>query len=91
MALILNKHNIYIPARTRKDDSEEKYEEYQNKGPTLKACCTSSHVFLIDSGASNHMATSRESFPSFYSFDGPSIQMGNNSKLKTKWEGLCQI
>ena len=91
MALLLKKHNIFVPASARKDDSEEEDEEYQMKGHALKACCTSSHVFLIDSGASNHMATSRESFSSFQSFDGPSIQMGNNSKVKTKGKGSIKL
>ena len=90
MALILKKHNITAPTSTRKDDSEEEDEEYQRKGHALKACCTSAHVFLIDSGASNDMDGSRESFPSFQSFDGPSIQMGNNNKFKIEREGLCQ-
>ena len=88
MALLLKKHNISVPASARKEDSEEEDEEYQRKGHALKSCCTSAHVFLIDSGASNHMAASRESFSSFHSFDGPSIQMGNNSKVKTKGKGF---
>ena len=74
MALLLKRHNIYVPTSARKEDSEEEEdEESQRKGHALKACCTSAHVFLIDSGASNHMAASRESFSSFQSFDGPSI------------------
>ena len=60
MTLLLKKHNISIPASARKDDSEQEEEEYQRKGHALKACCTSAPVFLIDSGASNHMAASRE-------------------------------
>ena len=72
MALLLKKHNIYVPASARKEDSEEE-EEYQRKGHALKACCTSAPVFLIDSGPSNLMVASRESFSSFHSFDGPSI------------------
>ena len=92
MALILKKHNIFVPASTRKDDSEEEEdEEYQRKGHALKACYTSAHVFLIDSGASNHMAASIESFSSYQSFDGPSIQMGNNSVVKTKGKGSIQL
>ena len=92
MALLFKKHNICLHASARKDDSEEEDdEEYQRKGHALKACCTSSHVFLIDSGASNHMAASRESFSSFQSFDGPSIQMGNNNEVKTKWKGSIQL
>ena len=73
MALLLKKHNISAPASARKDDSKEEDEEYQRKGHALKACCTSAHVFLIDFGASNHMAASRESISSFQSFNGPSI------------------
>ena len=37
------------------------------------------------------MAASRESFSSLESFDGPSIQMGNNSKVKTKWKGSVKL
>ena len=88
MDLLLKKHNIYVPASTRKDDYEEEDQEYQRKGYALKDCYTSVHVFLIDSGASNHMAASRESFSYFQSFDGPSIQMGNNSKVQAKGKGL---
>ena len=91
MDLLLKKHNISAHDSARKDDSEESDEEYQRKGHALKACSTSSHVFLIDSGASNHMAASRESFSSFQSFDGPSIQMGNNSKVQTKGKGFANI
>ena len=92
MALLLKKHNISIPASARKDDSEEEEdEEYQRKGHALKACCTSPDVFLVDSGASNHMDKSIESFSSFQFFDGPSIHMGNNSKVKTKGKGSVKL
>ena len=37
------------------------------------------------------MFESRESFSSFQSFDGPSIQMGNNSKIQTKGKGSIQL
>ena len=73
MALLLKKHNIFAPNSARKDESEEEEEEYQRKGHALKACCTSAPIFLIDFGASNHMAAFKESFSSFQSFDGPSI------------------
>ena len=91
MTLLLKKHNIYVPASARKEYSEEEEEEYQRKGHALKACCTSAPIFIIDSGASNHMAASRESFSSFQSFDGPTIQMGNNSKVKTKGKVSIQL
>ena len=65
MALLLKKHNIYAHTSARKDDSKEEDEEYQRKGHAMKASCSSTHVFLIDSGASNHMDASKESFSSF--------------------------
>ena len=81
MAFLLKKHNIIALASARKDDSEEEDVEHQRKGHALKASCSTTQVFLIDSGASNHMAASRESFSSLQSFDGPSIQIGNNSQI----------
>ena len=91
MDLLLKKHKIFVPTSEMKEDSEEEEEEYQRKGHALKACFSSTHVFLIDSRASNHMATSRESFSSFQSFDGPSIQMGNNSKSKPRGRDLSNL
>ena len=91
MTLLLKKHNIVAPASARKDGSKEEDEEYQRKGHALKASCSTTQVFLIDYGASNHMAASRESFSSFQSFDGISIQMGNNSKIKTKGKGFVKL
>ena len=37
------------------------------------------------------MDASKESFSSFESFDGPSIQMGNNTKVQTKGKGSVNI
>ena len=81
MALVLKKHNIDAPASTRKIDHIEDTEDYIEIGHSLKASYSTSHAFLIDSGASNHMVASRESFSSLQSFDGPSIQMGNNNQI----------
>ena len=57
----------------------------------MKANCSTAHAFLIDSGASNHMVASIESFSSLQSFDGPSIQLGNNSKVQTKGNGSIKL
>ena len=91
MTLLLKKHNVAAPSSARKDESEEEDEEHQRKGHALKASCSTTQVFLIDSGASNHMAASRESFSSLQSFDGPSIQMGNNSQIQTKGKGSIKV
>ena len=93
MTLLLKKHNITAPAGTRKGDQREEIEDIEDCfkiGHALKAGCSTAHVFVIDSGASNHMVASRESFSSLKYFDGPSIQLGNNSKVKTKREGIYQ-
>ena len=90
MDLVLKKHNISAPASTRKDESEEEDEEYKRKGHALKASCSSAHDFLIDSGASNHMVAPKESLYSLQYFDGPSIQLENNSKFSNQSEGLYQ-
>ena len=37
------------------------------------------------------MAASRESFSSLHYFDGPSIQMGNSSKVQAKWKGSIKL
>ena len=73
MALLLKKHNITMPSSARKDDHREETEEYEETCHALKASCPTTHAFLIDSGASNHMVASKESFSSLQYFDGPSI------------------
>ena len=50
----------------------------------LKASCSKSHAFLIDSRASNHMVASRESFSSLQTTDNPSIHMGDIPKFELK-------
>ena len=37
------------------------------------------------------MVASRESFSSLQSFDGPSIQMGNNGQIQTKRKGSIKL
>ena len=37
------------------------------------------------------MVASKESFSSLQSFDGPSIQMGNNSKVQAKGKGSINL
>ena len=64
MALLLKKHNITVSASARKADQKEETEEYEETCHALKASYSTSHAFLIDSRASNHMVASRESFSS---------------------------
>ena len=71
MTLLLKKHNIIALASTRKVDQREetKYtediEDFFVRGHALKASFSTTHTFLVDSGDSNHMVASRESFSYF--------------------------
>ena len=56
----------------------EKIEEYE-RFHALKAGFTQSKVYLIDSGASKHMVSSKQSFITMDLSRGPSIHMGDNS------------
>ena len=60
MVLLLEKNNITLPARTRKDDYGENTEDHDERCHALKASYSKAHAFLIDSRASNHMVASRE-------------------------------
>ena len=82
---------MYLLAQGRMTLKNKKMKNTKRKGHALKACCTLAHFLLNGSGASNHMATSKESFSSFQSFDGPSIQMGNNIKVKKKGRDLSSL
>ena len=73
MALLLKKHNIIVPSSARKADHREEIEEHEETCHALKASFLIANAFLIDSGSSNHMVASKESFSSLQYFDGPSI------------------
>ena len=81
MTLLLKKHNITVPTNTRKVDQREETEEYEETCHALKASCSTTHAFLIDYGASNHMVASRKSFSSLQYTDGPSIHMSDDSQI----------
>ena len=91
MVVLLEKHNITIPVGARKVDHRQETEEHDERCHALKDSYSTTHAFLIDSGASNHMVAYRESFSSLQYFDGPSIQMRNNSQIRTKGKGSIKI
>ena len=64
MYLLLKKYNITILASARKADHREENKEHEETCHALKASYSTTHAFLIDYGASNHMVASRESFSS---------------------------
>ena len=64
MTKLLEQHNISPPKGASKADFGDKIEGNDERFHALKSICSKSHAFLIDSGASNHMVASRESFSS---------------------------
>ena len=68
----------------------EQTEEYE-RCHALKEGFTQSKAYLIDSGASNHMVTSRESFTTLNLSGGPSIHMGDDSQILFVGRGSIKI
>ena len=64
MAILLEKYDITVTTSAKKADHREETEEHDERFHALKASCSRTHAFLIDSGASNHMVAYRESFSS---------------------------
>ena len=79
MEKLLEQHNISLPEGARKTASRENTEDHDERCHAVKVFFSKSHAFLIDSGASNHMVESKESFSSLQITSGPSIHMGDDT------------
>ena len=91
MDLLLEKNNITLPTGARKDDHEENTEDHDKRCHALKASCSKTHSFLIDSGDSNHMVASKELFSSLQSIDAPNIHMGDDSQIQVEGKGSIKF
>ena len=67
MTKLLEQHNIALPEGASKADFGDKTKDHDERCHALKASCSKTNAFLIDSGASNPMVVSRESFSSLQS------------------------
>ena len=81
MEKLPEQHNITLPEGARKNEFGENTEDHDERFHALKAYCSKSHAFLIDSRASNHMVSSRESLSSLKTIDGLSIHMGDDTQI----------
>ena len=77
IASLLKQHNI-APPRAKNPDEEALTEDVE-RCHALKATLFPSLAYIIDSGASNYMATSKESFSTLSLSKGPNIHMGDDS------------
>ena len=71
------------------DDGENTKEH--ERFHALMASLTLSNAYLIDSVASNHMVSSRESFTTLNLSGGPSIHMGDYSQILAARRGSIKI
>ena len=69
---------------------EKKTEDHERRH-ALKEVFYQPQYFLIDSGASNHMVSSKESFSSLDLSRGPSIHMGDDSQIPAVGKGSIKF
>ena len=77
MFALLKQHNI-APPRAKKFDEEAPTEDVK-RCHALKATLSLSSAYIIDSRASNHMVSYKESFSTLSLSKGPNIHMGDDS------------
>ena len=80
LSKLLEQKNISLPQRAKKYDVGQP-TKYHERCHALKACITQSKAYVIDSGASNHMVASKESFSTLTLLEGPNIHMGDDSQI----------
>ena len=80
---ILEKHNISLPEGARKFDSGDK-TEYDERCDALEDGFSKYQAFLIDSGASNHMVSSKGSFSSLNLIDDQSVNMRDDTQIQVE-------
>ena len=85
MSSLLKHHNI-APPRAKKPDEEAPTEDTE-RCHALKATLSPSSAYIIDSGASNHMVASKESFSTLSLSKGPNIHMGDDSQIPSEGRG----
>ena len=75
MTALLKQHNIASPQKAKNSDNGHE------RCRALKAGLPWSTAYLIDSGASKHMVASKDLFSSLNINEGPTIHMGDDSKI----------
>ena len=90
MSKVLEQHNISLPEGAKKAESRDKTEDH-DICHALKVGFSKSHGFLIDSGASNHMVASKESFSLLKINDGPSIHVGDDTQIQAEGKGSIEF
>ena len=84
MAQLLEKNDIPVLDGTSILDNKEKYH-------ALVEGNSNSSSFIIDLGAYRNMVSTRELFSSMHLNSGPTVRMGDDSKIHTKGVGRIDL
>ena len=81
----MRKHNIDVPNAYKDKDSTP--NSFKGKGQALMANTSSSTEWILDSGASYHMGSSKRHFSTLKWSKVPHIFVGDDTKIEVEGEG----
>ena len=92
MAQVLQQNNLEdcIPENAKKN-SGDKPPNDRGKAHALVAISSSPDAWIIDPGASYHMATSKDTFSSLQPCNSPPILMGDDTPIKVCGKGRVDL
>jgi hypothetical protein len=93
MSQILQQNNLgdRIPEGAKKKKPEDLNSKKGNSSHALIAINSSPDAWIVDSGASHHMAASKEVYSSLDACKGPPILMGDNSSVEVTDKGRIEL
>jgi hypothetical protein len=93
MSQILQKNNLgdRIPEGSKKKNLEDLNSKKGNSSHALIAINSSPNAWIVDSGASHHMAASKEIYYSLDACKCPPILMGDNSSIEVTNKGRIEL
>ena len=86
---LLEKNGISLPESSKKRGGSS--SDHRERFHALVAGTSSSPSFIIDSGASRHMVSTKEAFSSLDMSKGPSIVLGDDSLTESKGKGRIDL
>ena len=90
MTLLLEKNNINLPEGKWKRENHDQNIQPE-RGHALMENVSKPRCLLIDSGASNHIVGTKESFPFLDSDNNIPIHMGDDSQIILKGKGTVKL
>jgi hypothetical protein len=93
MSQILQQNNLgdRIPEGAKKKKPEDLNSKKDNSSHALIAINSSPDAWIVDSGASHHMAASEAVYSFLDACKGPPILMGDNSSVEVTGKGRIEL